>query len=105
MWEPILQQKHMHICQFQILTFFLYLVPRPHLAFESRLVTGPSHEFGQVTCPDAPKLPTNPTDVIMGKKREEAELLYPRRVGRLRIFPAAKTDEVFLISPIIPLLP
>ncbi|KAG6549752.1 hypothetical protein Mapa_008732 [Marchantia paleacea] len=73
-------------------------VPRPHLAFESRLVTGPSHEFGQLTCSDAPKLPTNPTDVIMGKKREEAELLYPRRVGRLRIFPAAKTDET--MSPI-----
>ncbi|KAL3701469.1 hypothetical protein R1sor_019491 [Riccia sorocarpa] len=68
-------------------------VPRPHLAFESRLVTGPSHEFGQLTCPEAPKLPPNATDVVLGKKREEAEKLYPRRVGRLRIFPPAKTDE------------
>ncbi|KAL2649459.1 hypothetical protein R1flu_017587 [Riccia fluitans] len=73
-------------------------VPRPHLAFESRLVNGPSHEFGQLTCPDAPKLPPNATDVVLGKIKEEAEHLYPRRVGRLRIFPPAKTDET--MSPI-----
>ncbi|CAM6096308.1 unnamed protein product [Calypogeia fissa] len=68
-------------------------VPRPHLAFESRLVTGPSHEFQPLSCPDAPKLPPNPSDIILGKHRQEAELLYPRRIGRLRIFPASKTDE------------
>lgn len=66
-------------------------VPRPHLAFEAKLVTCQTHSLGPVTCPDPPQsLEKNTT---FGKQRHEAEQRYPQRIRRLEIFPLAKTDE------------
>jgi len=68
-------------------------VPRPHLAFEARLVTGKSYDFGPVTCPEQPALPSTISDVTAGRQRHEAELKYPQRIRRLRLFPVSKTEE------------
>lgn len=68
-------------------------VPRPHLAFEAKLVTCQTHGFGPVTCPDPPQAPDKNTASAFGKQRHEAEQRFPRRLKRLLIFPPAKTDE------------
>lgn len=68
-------------------------VPRPHLAFEAKLVTCQTHEFGPVTCPEPPQALDKNTASAFGKQRHEAEQRFPRRLNRLLIFPPAKTDE------------
>eukprot|EP01018_Ginkgo_biloba_P023536 Gb_13655 [translate_table: standard] len=68
-------------------------VPRPHLAFEARLVTGKSHDFGSLTCPEQPDVPSIANDVTMGRQRHQAEIKYPQRIRRLQIFPVSKTEE------------
>nr|ATB19597.1 putative ABA hypersensitive 1 [Juniperus flaccida] len=68
-------------------------VPRPHLDFESRLVTGKSYEFRPVTCPEQPDQPSPSSDVMIGRQRHEAELKYPQRIQRLHIFPVSRTEE------------
>eukprot|EP00250_Pteridium_aquilinum_P015137 c22401_g1_i1 orf=764-3292(-) len=68
-------------------------VPRPHLAFEAKLVTCQTHNFGSVTCPDPPQAPDRNTASAFGKQRHEAEQRFPQRIRRLQIFPSAKTDE------------
>lgn len=68
-------------------------VPRPHLAFEARLVTGKSYDFGPVTCPEQPVAPSTISDVTAGRQRQEAELKYPQRIRRLQLFPLSKTEE------------
>lgn len=67
-------------------------VPRPHLVFESRLVLCQSHEFGSITCPDPPELPSECTEAAIGKQRHEAEHRFPKRLRRIQIFPPSKTD-------------
>ncbi|MCO5557156.1 hypothetical protein L7F22_010715 [Adiantum nelumboides] len=68
-------------------------VPRPHLAFEAKLVTCQTHDFGPVTCPAPLQAPAIITASTFGKQRQEAEQKFPRRIKRLLIFPSAKTDE------------
>ncbi|XP_031485671.1 nuclear cap-binding protein subunit 1 [Nymphaea colorata] len=68
-------------------------VPRPHLSFEARLVAGKSHDFGPISCPEQPVLPPSLSGVTSGKQKYEAEMNYPRRLGRLNIFPASKAEE------------
>ncbi|GAB2281271.1 Nucleic acid dioxygenase ALKBH1 [Dionaea muscipula] len=72
-------------------------VPRPHLSFEAQLVAGKSHDFGPISCPAQPALPSTASTVSFGKQNYEAELKYPQRMCRLNIFPASKTEE---LSPI-----
>jgi nuclear cap-binding protein subunit 1 len=68
-------------------------VPRPHLVFEARLATMQSHDFGPVSVPETPKPPPDANAISLGRQRQEAQRMYPRRLVRLHIFPAAKTDE------------
>ncbi|KAE8732379.1 Nuclear cap-binding protein subunit 1 [Hibiscus syriacus] len=69
-------------------------VPRPHLSFEAQLVAGKSHEFGPISCPEQPELPSTITSLAYGKQKHEAELKYPQRTHRLNIFPASKTEDL-----------
>ncbi|XP_038992941.1 nuclear cap-binding protein subunit 1-like isoform X2 [Hibiscus syriacus] len=69
-------------------------VPRPHLSFEAQLVGGKSHEFGPISCPEQPELPSTISAVAYGKQKHEAELKYPQRTRRLNIFPASKTEDL-----------
>ncbi|XWS52573.1 hypothetical protein CRYUN_Cryun11dG0082400 [Craigia yunnanensis] len=69
-------------------------VPRPHLSFEAQLVAGKSHEFGPISCPEQPDLPSIISDVAYGKQKHDAKLKYPRRTHRLNIFPASKTEDL-----------
>ncbi|KAF5730839.1 ARM repeat superfamily protein isoform 1 [Tripterygium wilfordii] len=68
-------------------------VPKPHLSFEAQLVAGKSHEFGPISCPEQPHLPSQFSATIYGKQKHEAELKYPLRIHRLNIFPASKTED------------
>ena len=68
------------------------LVPRPHLSFEAQLVAGKSHEFGPISCPEQPDMPSTTSAVAYGKQKHDAELKYPQRTRRLNIFPASKTE-------------
>lgn len=77
----------------QILFSYL-LVPRPHLSFEAQLVNGKSHEFGPISCPDQPDLPSTISSITYGKQKHDAESFYPQRIRRLNIFPANKTEVV-----------
>ncbi|MBA0752712.1 hypothetical protein Gogos_001517, partial [Gossypium gossypioides] len=69
-------------------------VPRPHLSFEAQLVAGKSHEFGPISCPEQPELPSTISAVAYGKQKHDAELKYPQRMRRLNIFPASKTEDL-----------
>ncbi|XP_022728993.1 nuclear cap-binding protein subunit 1 isoform X2 [Durio zibethinus] len=69
-------------------------VPRPHLSFEAQLVAGKSHEFGPISCPEQPDLPSIISAVACGKQKHDAELKYPQRTRRLNIFPASKTEDL-----------
>ena len=66
-------------------------VPRPQLSFEVQLVAGKSHEFGPISCPEQPDLPSIISDVAYGKRKHDAKLKYLQRTCRLNIFPASKT--------------
>lgn len=72
--------------------FYCLLVPRPHLSFEAQLVSGKSHEFGPVSCPEQPDVPSALDGLTYGKQRHEAELKFPQRIRRLNIFPASKHE-------------
>ncbi|KAH9790037.1 nuclear cap-binding protein subunit 1 [Citrus sinensis] len=67
-------------------------VPRPHLSFEAQLVSGKSHEFGPISCPEQPDVPTAVSGITHGKQKHDAELKYPQRIRRLNIFPASKSE-------------
>ncbi|XVE78946.1 hypothetical protein DITRI_Ditri14bG0018900 [Diplodiscus trichospermus] len=69
-------------------------VPRPHLSFEAQLVAGKSHEFGPISCPEQPDLPSIISAISYGKQKHDAELKYPQRTRRLNIFPASKTEDL-----------
>ncbi|KAK8545063.1 hypothetical protein V6N13_066375 [Hibiscus sabdariffa] len=69
-------------------------VPRPHLSFEAQLVAGKSHEFGPISCPEQPELPSTVSAMAYGKQKHDAELKYPQRIRRLNIFPASKTEDL-----------
>ncbi|KAG7950817.1 hypothetical protein I3843_13G135700 [Carya illinoinensis] len=69
-------------------------VPRPHLSFEAQLVSGKSHEFGPISCPEQPHSPSTLSGITHGKQRHEAELKYPQRIRRLNIFPASKAEDL-----------
>ncbi|KAE8677217.1 Nuclear cap-binding protein subunit 1 [Hibiscus syriacus] len=69
-------------------------VPRPHLSFEAQLVAGKSHEFGPISCPEQPELPSTISAVAYGKQKHDAELKYPQRTRRLNIFPSSKTEDL-----------
>ncbi|KAH7278662.1 hypothetical protein KP509_38G051300 [Ceratopteris richardii] len=68
-------------------------VPRPHLAFEAKLVTCQTHDFGPVTCPYPPEGADESQTSSFGRQHHEAEQKFPQRLRRLSIFPPAKTDE------------
>lgn len=69
-------------------------VPKPHLSFEAQLVAGKSHDFGPITCPEQPGLPSLLSGVTSGKQKLDAGLKYPRRLHRLNIFPASKAENM-----------
>ncbi|XP_040991745.1 nuclear cap-binding protein subunit 1 [Juglans microcarpa x Juglans regia] len=69
-------------------------VPRPHLSFEAQLVSGKSHEFGPISCPEQPHSPSTLSGITHGKQKHEAELKYPQRIRRLNIFPASKLEDL-----------
>ncbi|KAI3419092.1 MIF4G domain-containing protein [Psidium guajava] len=69
-------------------------VPRPHLSFEAQLVAGKSHDFGPVSCPPQPDLPSTLSVITCGKQKHDAELMYPQRIRRLNIFPEDKTEDL-----------
>ncbi|KAL5764671.1 hypothetical protein ACOSQ2_017265 [Xanthoceras sorbifolium] len=69
-------------------------VPRPHLSFEAQLVSGKSHEFGPISCPEQPELPSALDGITYGKQKHDAELKYPQRIRRLNIFPASKHEDM-----------
>ncbi|KAM1277886.1 hypothetical protein FF1_030243 [Malus domestica] len=69
-------------------------VPRPHLSFEAQLVAGKSHEFGPISCPDQPAMPSTMSNITYGKQKHDAEFIYPQRIRRLNIFPESKTEDV-----------
>ncbi|XP_030458450.1 nuclear cap-binding protein subunit 1 [Syzygium oleosum] len=69
-------------------------VPRPHLSFEAQLVAGKSHDFGSVSCPPQPDLPSTLSAITYGKQKHDAELMYPQRIRRLNIFPEDKTEDL-----------
>lgn len=80
--------------------YFVLLVPRPHLSFEAQLVAGKSHDFGSVSCPPQPDLPSTLSVITYGKQKHDAELMYPQRIRRLNIFPEDKTevnDQLYVI--------
>jgi nuclear cap-binding protein subunit 1 len=69
-------------------------IPKPHLVFEARLATNQSHEFAPLSTPETPKpLTPKPTEIELGRQRQEAEQRFPPRIIRLRIFPSSKTDD------------
>ncbi|RXI03184.1 hypothetical protein DVH24_003836 [Malus domestica] len=70
------------------------VVPRPHLSFEAQLVAGKSHEFGPISCPDQPAMPSTMSNITYGKQKHDAEFIYPQRIRRLNIFPESKTEDV-----------
>ena len=79
--------------------YIYLLVPRPHLSFEAQLVAGKSHEFGPISCPEQPDMPSTTSAVAYGKQKHDAELKYPQRTRRLNIFPASKTEvKLFKMS-------
>ncbi|GAB2234373.1 hypothetical protein Drorol1_Dr00003623 [Drosera rotundifolia] len=69
-------------------------VPRPHLSFEAQLVTGKSHDFGPISCPPQPALPSAASTATFGRQNHEAELKYPQRMHRLNIFPESKIEDL-----------
>ncbi|KZV27597.1 nuclear cap-binding protein subunit 1 [Dorcoceras hygrometricum] len=69
-------------------------VPRPHLSFEPQLVSGKSHDFGPLNCPEQPNPPAEVTGISYGIQKHEAELKYPRRMRSLNIFPSSKTEDL-----------
>ncbi|KAF5447723.1 hypothetical protein F2P56_033252 [Juglans regia] len=69
-------------------------VPRPHLSFEAQLVSGKSHEFGPISCPEQLHSPSTLSGITHGKQKHEAELKYPQRIRRLNIFPASKAEDL-----------
>ncbi|OVA14213.1 MIF4G-like [Macleaya cordata] len=69
-------------------------VPRLHLSFEAQLVAGKSHDIGPISCPEQPEPPSTLSGITCGKQMHEAELKYPRRLHRLNIFPASKTEDL-----------
>ncbi|CAO2822875.1 unnamed protein product [Amaranthus hypochondriacus] len=71
-------------------------VPRPHLSFEAQLVAGKSHDFGPISCPEQPRLPSTST-VSYGRQKHDADLKYPQRIRKLNIFPPNKLED---LSPI-----
>ncbi|XP_073297270.1 nuclear cap-binding protein subunit 1-like isoform X1 [Primulina huaijiensis] len=68
-------------------------VPRPHLSFEPQLVSGKSHDFGPLNCPEQPNPPVEVTGITYGIQKHEAELKYPLRMRSLNIFPSSKTEQ------------
>lgn len=78
-----------------MLVLFHLSVPRPHLSFEAQLVSGKSHEFGPISCPEQPHSPSTLSGITHGKQKHEAELKYPQRIRRLNIFPASKSEVGF----------
>ncbi|KAJ0084473.1 hypothetical protein Patl1_29476 [Pistacia atlantica] len=69
-------------------------VPRPHLSFEAQLVSGKSHEFGAISCPEQPNPPSTFSGIAYGKQKHEADLKYPQRICRLNIFPTSKSEDM-----------
>ncbi|XP_059666715.1 nuclear cap-binding protein subunit 1 [Cornus florida] len=69
-------------------------VPRPHLSFEAQLVSGRSHDFGPISCPEQPDPPAAFSGITYGKQKHDAELEYPQRIRRLNIFPASKMEDI-----------
>ncbi|KAM7273962.1 hypothetical protein ACFE04_028626 [Oxalis oulophora] len=69
-------------------------VPKPHLSFEAQLVTGKSHEFGLITCPEQPHPQSPLFGAAFGKQKHDAELKYPQRIRRLNIFPPSKMQDL-----------
>jgi nuclear cap-binding protein subunit 1 len=84
------------LVDFMICVLLFHLsVPRPHLSFEAQLVSGKSHEFGPISCPEQPHSPSTLSGINYGRQKHEAELMYPQRIRRLNIFPASKFEVVF----------
>ncbi|KAK9146885.1 hypothetical protein Sjap_006788 [Stephania japonica] len=69
-------------------------VPRPHLLFEAQLVAGKSYNFEPISCPDVPEPPLSHSGIDCDRQKHAAELNYPRRLCRLNIFPASKTEAL-----------
>lgn len=69
-------------------------VPRPHLSFEALLVSGKSHDFGPISCPEPPCPPSSLSGITCGKQMHEAESKYHQRLRRLNIFPASKFEDI-----------
>lgn len=88
---------------FLLLFFLSYLfskltVPRPHLSFEALLVSGKSHDFGPISCPEPPCPPSSLSGITCGKQMHEAESKYHQRLRRLNIFPASKFEVLFNLN-------
>lgn len=88
------------MADFIFMLIFL-LVPKPHLQFEAQLVAGKSHDFVPINCPKLPDAPVALSGIAFGRQKHDAELKYPRRIRRLNIFPASKTEVIFLFTIII----
>lgn len=69
-------------------------VPRPHLLFEAQLVDGKTHVFAPISCPKLPQRLPSDLSAINEKVKHEAQLKFPRRIRRLNIFPASKTENI-----------
>lgn len=76
-------------------------VPRPHLSFEAQLVTGKSHDFGPINCPEQPILPATTSSITFGRQKHEADLKYPQRICRLNIYTANKFEDLAPIDRFI----
>ncbi|EPS74204.1 hypothetical protein M569_00545, partial [Genlisea aurea] len=76
-------------------------VPRPHHLFEAQLVNGKPHDFFPLTCPDLPNPPTSTSWIACGKQKHEADLKYPCRIRRLKIFAPSKTEDLLPIDRFI----
>ncbi|GAB4829606.1 Nucleic acid dioxygenase ALKBH1 [Ancistrocladus abbreviatus] len=76
-------------------------VSRPHLSFEAQLVSGKTHDFGPISCPEQPTSRSTASSIAFGQQRHEAELKYPQRIRRLNIFPASKMEDLAPIDRFI----